>query len=334
MGFREREKQRLGPLKPHLFSDEACEWGIYRGKAREFCLCNDRAKENLHANIRDETIRYFRERKIGWHYGIDDGPSNHLCCSQSCCVNFWMPFRRSPGRLASVLRGLGYDAVEMLPISLDGNGADDSCCYVAFEWIGKRNYLGEHARGRVARDDERRRGAGFTSLDFLFRFRRSDGRVQIVAGEWKYTEHYSGKRSLLFSRSGTNRLDIYRASLEHEGCQLVLDGLSPEVLFFDPFDQLMRQQLLCSAMEREREMDADIVSLLHVAPQANRQFLFRVTSPELEPVGSEVHEIWRKLVRPGRFTGVHVEDLLSLVCEHASDPNWAQYMNRRYGGMR
>ena len=67
MGFREREKQRLGPLKPHLFSDEACEWGIYRGKAREFCLCNDRAKENLHANIRDETIRYCRERKIGWH---------------------------------------------------------------------------------------------------------------------------------------------------------------------------------------------------------------------------------------------------------------------------
>ena len=78
------------------------------------------------------------------------------------------------------------------------------------------------------------------------------------------------------SRYGTDRLDIYRPSLEAPGCQIALNGASKEALFFDPFDQLMRQQLLCSAMEREGEMGADVVSLLHIVPAANREFLGRV----------------------------------------------------------
>ncbi len=36
---------------------------------------------------------------------------------------------------------------------------------------------------------------------------------------------------------------------------------------------------LFSAMEREHEMEADVVSLLYIAPAANREFMGRVTSP-------------------------------------------------------
>ena len=306
---------------------------MYRGKAREFCLRNDRAWENLHASIRDAALSYFKERRIGWHYGVGGGPSNHLCCSQSCCVNFWMPFRDAPVQLALVLRGLGYDVAEMLPFYLDETDDGDDRSFLAFEWVGERNYLREHARGKVARDAERTRGAGFTSMDFAFRFRRSDGRVQIVLGEWKYTENYPSGKDLRFSPSGTNRLKMYRTSLTHPGCQVVLGGLSPEVLFFDPFDQLMRQQLLCSSMERHGEMEADIVSLLHVAPSANRQLMNRVTSPWLQAVDSDIHRIWSKLVKPERFAGVHVEDLLQLVCQYAPEEQWASYMQQRYGGM-
>ena len=334
MGFRDREKDRLAPLKPDLFTEKACEWGTYQGKARKFCLSDDRATENLHPGIREEALRYFHERGIGWHDGIDEGPSNHLCCSQSCCVNFWMPFMHAPDRLALVLRGLGYDVAEVLPFTLDRMGTGNVCPHVAFEWIGERNYLGELAGIGVASDEGRTRGAGFTSVDLAFRFRRADGGIEILLGEWKYTEHYVRGKNLRYSDSGTDRLAIYRPALEHDGCQIVLGDVRPEALFFDPFDQLMRHQLLCSAMERHREMGADVVSLMHFAPAANGELMGRVTSPGLQSAGSDIHEIWGSLVKPGRFRGFDVENVLALVFEHAPDPEWARYMNRRYGGMR
>lgn len=334
MGFRDREKRRLAPLKPDLFTEKACKWGIYRGEPREFCLSDERAKENLHSSVREQALRYFRERGIKWHQGIDDGPSNHLCCSQSCCVNFWMPFVDAPDRLALVLRGLGYDVAEVLPFTLDRMGARDACPHVAFEWIGERNYLGELARGRVASDNGRTRGAGFTSLDLAFRFRRSDGGIELLLGEWKYTEHYKRGKNLRFSKSDTDRLAIYRPSLKHEGCQIVLDDVLPEELFFDPFDQLMRQQLLCSAMEHHREMGADVVSLMHIAPAANRELMDYVAAPGLRSADSDIHEIWSSLVKPGCFRGFAVEDVLDLVCEHAPDSEWTRYMHHRYGGMQ
>ena len=125
MGFRDREKNRLAPLKTDLFTEKACEWGSYRTRRYEFCLSDDRAKENLHGSIRDEALCYFKERGIKWHGGTNGVPSNHLCCSQSCCVNFWMPFMHAPEQLALVLRGLGYDVAEVLPFSSDRTGTCD-----------------------------------------------------------------------------------------------------------------------------------------------------------------------------------------------------------------
>jgi len=91
----------------------------------------------------------------------------------------------------------------------------------------------------------------------------------------------------------TDRLEeFYRRHLEHPDCQIVTGTAGLDALFFDPFDQLMRQQLLCSAMEREHEMDADVVSLLHIAPKANGELLGRVTSPRLQEIGNDVHGIW------------------------------------------
>ena len=334
MTFKDREKRRLHCLKSQLFTPEACEPGIYRKKPRDFCLHDDRAKENLHVAIRDEAIRYFKERNIRWSQGVQGGPSNHLCCSQCCCVNFWFPFAQAPSKLALVLRGLGYDAVEMLPFELDRTPTNNICPYITFEWIGERNYLKEHTGGRIARDDERRRGQHFTSLDFAFRFRRSDGRIQIVGGEWKYTECYTNAKGLRSSKKGTDRLAIYQPSLEDRGCQISLGCLSPEALFFDPFDQLMRHQLLCSSMENHHEMGADIVSLLHVAPVANKQLMDRVTAPAFRSIGSSIHEVWSKLVKPGRFSGIYLEALLPLMCQYAPDSEWATYINLRYGGMK
>lgn len=333
MNFRDREKRRLAPLKDRLFSKRASRDGTYRGARREFCLHEDCRAENLDAGIRDAALAYFEDRGIGWHDGDGTEPSNHLCCSQSCCVNFWFPFVQAPKQLREVLRGLGYNVEEMLVIDADGRLRDGSCPYVAFEWIGERNYLGELHRGQPAPDDGRTRGANFTSLDFCVRFRRSDGRIQLVAGEWKYTECYAKGANLRYSRSRTDRLDsVYREHLVKPGCQISGD-VAFESLFFDPFDQLMRQQLLCTAMERCREMNADVVTLLHVVPRANRELMNRVTSKGLESVGSDVHGIWAALTLPGRFKGIATEDLLPLVCANAPMAQTAEYLELRYGGM-
>ena len=333
--FRDREKRRLVPLKPMLFSERACRSGMYRRARREFCLHEDLSEENLEAGVREAALAYFKDRAIGWHDGKGNGPSNHMCCSQSCCVNFWFPFVQAPDQLGAILRSLGYDVKEMLEIDADCAMWDGARPYVAFEWIGKRNYLGERLRGKEATDDGRTRGANFTSLDFCMRFRRSDGRIELVAGEWKYTEYYTKGVDLRLSRSRskTDRLDcIYREHLEKPDCQIACD-FPLESLFFDPFDQLMRQQLLCTAMERAREMSADVVTLLHVAPGANRELMQRVTSEVLEPVGSDIHAIWAALTRPGRFKGVATEDLLPLVCANAPKPQTRDYLKLRYGGM-
>ncbi len=333
MTFRDREKRRLGPLKQELFSETARRDGMYRSARREFCLHEDFRSENLEPGIRDAALAYFEDRDIGWHDGKRNEPSNHLCCSQSCCVNFWFPFMQAPEQLGVVLRGLGYDVAEMLVIDADGALRHGSSPYVAFEWIGERNYLGELLRGEEAPDGARTRGANFTSLDFCMKFRRSDGRIQVVAGEWKYTENYAKDVDLRYSRSGTDRLDrVYRKHLVKPDCQIAGDATF-ESLFFDPFDQLMRQQLLCTAMERCREMNADVVSLLHVAPRANRDLMKRVTSKGLEGVGSDVHRIWDALTLRGRFKGVATEDLLALVCTNAPTTQTAEYLKLRYGGM-
>ena len=90
MTFRDREKERYRTLKPKLFSREAQPEGLYRRRPRYFCLDDECADENLYKGIRTSAVQYFTDRGIPWHDGLKDSavPSNHLCCSQSCCANF------------------------------------------------------------------------------------------------------------------------------------------------------------------------------------------------------------------------------------------------------
>lgn len=281
--FRDDEKGRLIPIKQNFLGKDACIPGTYRGKRRDFCIADGLSTENLEAGLRDRALDYFRERNIFWHDGKGPGknlPSNHLCCSQSFCINSWLPFVTEPTALGEALSKLGYPVQEMLPFEADKPMADGAPPAVAFEWIGEHNYLGEHAGKHIAECTGRSRGRLFTSADFAFRFRRKDGAIQIVLGEWKYTEYYSiGEDACLrFGDSGTDRLLIYAGEFKKPGCQIrFCDGVNPADLFYDPFDQLMRLQLLASAMERTREMGARIVSVLHVAPKANGELRRRVT---------------------------------------------------------
>lgn len=317
--LRQAEFKRMSPY----FTDTARADGIYRDRARPFCLPQECAEENLYPGIRATALAYFTQHAIAWHQGESGKPSNHLCSSQVCCVNFLMPFAREPAALAALLKPLYPALKHMLPLE-DG-------LFVAFEWIGAANYLGE----KVGRNGQRTRGANFTSADAAVMFERADGRRQMALIEWKYTEAYGGE-PLQVAASGTDRTAIYRHLYERNDCPLgrsLLPGF--DALFYEPFYQLMRQQFLAHEMERAHELGADSVSLLHIAPAANLDFR-RVTSMALQPLGDSVTTIWRRLVRtPDRFASVSTEDLFGRfpADDFPSLAGWSRYIRQRYGSL-
>ena len=320
--FLESEKPHQAKFKreSRSFSDPARQDGEHKGKFRDFCLPIEHAEENLITEARKAAVDWFDTHDIKWHDGKDVNPSNHLCDSQVCCVNFLFPFADRPEPLASLLRPLFPELRRVVPIE------DGEC--VAFEWIGERNYLGE----RVRAGGRRTRGANFTSADAAVAFERADGKKQVVLIEWKYTESYHSIHIKTSSR-GTDRTTIYQPLFDKEDCPLD-KGLIPsfESLFFEPFYQLMRQQFLALGMEKARELKADIVSLLHVAPDHNKDFR-RVTSPGLKPLGDTATGVWKRLVKPsGRFLSVSTERLFGrlLVEPPAEMKPWAEYLIRRY----
>lgn len=315
----ERKRQAAFKAISEYFSEPARMDGEYHGHAYPFMLPTACAGENLYAPIRDAALVYFGEHGIHWHM------LDHLCSSQVCCVNFLFPFMDQPHALAELLRPIFPSLRKMLPLETPEQ-------YVAFEWIGAENYLREKVRGR----NPRTRGANFTSADAMVIFEREDRKRQIVLIEWKYTESYSSINKK-FSVRGTDRSLIYAHLYDRDDCPLD-KGVLPhyDALFYEPFYQFMRQQFLAQEMEQAHEFDADVVSLLHIAPAHNREFMV-VTSPELLGLGSSVTEVWKRLVKsPDRFASVSTEALFGKFSADAYPDlaAWSDYVNGRYAWMR
>jgi hypothetical protein len=330
MTFRDREKRRYEAIKPGLFSKQAQLPGIYRNRRRLFCLAEDCSPENLHESLRDDAIAYFRRRGIPWHDGLPDPygnekalPSNHLCCSQCMCVNCLAPMMHDPHLLAEVFQVFLPELSKPLPFDADDPLDDGTQPFLAFEYVGTQNYLCESKWGT--------RGANCTSADFAFRFCRSDGLTQLVLGEWKYTEDYRGHKLPEPNNINPTRWKTYRQAFELWKSQ---QPLLPEyeTFFVEPFYQLMRQTLLAQEMERAREIKADIVNVLHISPEANREFAYVFPSPAFGKFGSTVTEAWKALAPAGRFIPIYCEDLLRSIerCVNGTRSAWVNWLLRRY----
>ena len=302
------------------FSPAARAQGTYKDHPYPFALPREYAHENLAAEIRDPIRAYFKRNEIKWHDGQDGNPSNHMCDSMVCCANFLFPFYDKPKALAGLLRPIFPDLHIMLPIE-DGQ-------FVAFEWIGAKNYLGE----KISNNGKRTRGANFTSADAAVRFVRNDGKIQIVLIEWKYTESYY-PTFLKFAASGTDRTKIYEHLYLADDCPVNKEELGDfEYLFYEPFYQFMRQQFLAHEMEKAHELCADIVSLLHISPAHNEDFK-RITSPKLMKCGTSATGVWSALQKsPERFLSVFSEDLFGTfpVEQYPEMKDWWQYITQRY----
>ncbi len=327
MSFRDREKIRYKEIENDIFENDPF-FGVYGKTPRTFCLLDSR--KNINSEYREIAIQYFRNRKIPWHDGLmefknNDLPSNHLCCSQSACVNYFMPFMNDKNGLKLFLIGLGYSVNEVLPIELDNIKNENIHNYVGFEWIGEKNYLNEKMRSKI-----RSRGKYFTSADFVFRFKQNDKKIRIVLGEWKYTEYYTINKNMRFSKNKTDRYKIYYDYLRYKNSHFNIEENEFKHLFYDPFDQLMRLQLLAQEMEKNKEMNSDIVSTIHIVPKANREFNYKITSPNLSKYGSSVHEIWEKITKKDKFKGLYLEEIHPLFSNAYSNRVAGIYIDKRY----
>lgn len=302
------------------FSNKARADGIYNNHHYPFYLPMDWADENIFPPIRQSVLAYFVLNRIKWHDGHEFYPSNHLCDSQVCCANFLFPFYDRPTALTALLRPIFPDVYEMLPIE------DNQ--FVACEWIGIENYLPE----KMALGRERSHGALFTRADAVVRFRRTDGKIQFVLIEWKYTEAYPSN-SVKFTARGTDKSKIYEQLFLADDCPIDKTLLPHyDDLFYEPFYRLMRLQFLANEMEKGKELDADIVSVLHIAPAHNTDFK-RNTSPGLQHIAGSATQVWSQLQKsPDRFLSVFSEDLFGRfpVSEYPEMNEWWQYITQRY----
>ena len=304
--FLQDEKPNQINFKVHgpYFSDAAKTDGHYKKHPYPFCIPEEYAEENLYPEIRDPILAYFARNGIKWHDGHNRKPSNHLCDSQVCCANFLFPFADKPIALAALLSPIFPDIQEMMIIE-DGQ-------YIAFEWIGEKDYLEENRYNTGTRT----RGANYTSADAAVLFKRKDNQKQIVLIEWKYTESYS-PTCIKYSASKTDRTKRYERLYYADDSPVLKELLSDfDDLFYEPFYQFLRQQLLANEMEKAHEKSANIVSVLHISPEHNKDFM-RVTSPGLKAIESSATRVWQKLLKnPDSFIGVYTEKIHSNFTSH------------------
>lgn len=253
----------------------------------EFCLPPELSVHNLLPATRDRVLALFAELGIPWHAGVGDGPSNHLLSSQVQCANAMGAMVDDRDR---IVRAFG-DALQIEQVREIEPGR-----YLTFEYIGPKDYLSEGRRGR------RVRGAHCTSVDAAFRYRSRDGAEELALVEWKYTESYLSRRKP-DPTGDLTRTQRYAAL--YEAGRAVRPRVDLEVLFQEPFYQLLRQQLLARELELDPDLGLDAVRVLHVVDPGNSDYARSVLDSRLQALGPTVHAVWAAFVcDPAKFIPV------------------------------
>jgi hypothetical protein len=279
---------------------------------------------NLAPSIREAMSLYFgHPRNIAWHRHADHGLS-----SQVCCLNFLGPLARQPELLSRVIAdALQISPPRMVPIE-DGPGSEP--WYVGFEWTGRADYLNEWAKGASSAT----RGANATSADAIVRFERN-GEIETLLIEWKYTEKYGAP---IRTDGNPTRIRRYadKAFAPHGPIRADL-GLNLEDFFWEPFYQLLRQQMLAWRMGLAREDGARRVRVLHISPRGN-QVLHKVTSPGLQRLGHDAFQVFGSvLVEPTDFLSRTTDEVFGklVMAEHGelAAREWSAYLLDRYNSL-
>lgn len=295
------------------FNQRLSEHNGYRGSA--YRLAPPDRRYNLAPELQDTADRLFSaEPGIQWHQHASHGLS-----SQVCCLNFLLPFAERPELLRRWVEHVTGDTVaEMLPVERDRAGSD---WFVTFEWIGDVDHLNEAKDGAA-----RKRGANATAADAAVLYRDGGGRTQLLLIEWKYTERYGAPLDPKGNETRRSRYnDIFRQPNGpiRADADVVLDDF-----FYEPFYQLLRQQMLAWHTERG-DPSIDRARVLHLSPSGNRA-LHDVTSPSLRRFGDDAFKVFSGLLAdPSSFIGMTIEAAFAPLARWA-EVDWYQWLADRY----
>ncbi len=257
----------------------------------DYALPRPYAAHNLLPEVREPALALFEEHQIAWHQPIDGGPTNHLRSSQVQCVNALGQMMSDPARIE---RAFGA-VLDIASIRDFGEvDADERGRFLTFEFVGKGDYFGEGTT----------RGSQSTSVDAAFAYVDSEGRDALALVEWKFTETYPSADRGAEAKAAT-RLARYEKALRHPDGPIDVDAVELTDLFHEPIYQLVRQQLLAAELERDGEVKADRVTVVHVLSPDNAAYQRSYVAPALRGRRDGVSEVWSSLLRaPDRFVSL------------------------------
>lgn len=271
---------------------------------------------NLYPAIREDAIKYYDYNSIKW-WSLEgcneDGtnPPTHVLSSQVCCINHLFPTRQDYDAVLDIAKAIDPDFTE---VCLLENDKQDTCGYISFEVVGKKNHLNEKSNNR---------GEFCTSIDALILGIRNDKRTMIVI-EWKYTESYEEKdlskedcpgETIDSLGKGYIRLrrysDLIRKSSQidhYEGKEL-----RGSLYFFEPFYQLMRQTLWAEQMvlhNSTEHFQAEDYIHVHVVPADNKDLL----DTSYPQPGGTMEDTWRSVLKDqSKYKIIDPKSLFSLI---------------------
>ena len=252
--------------------------------------------------------------EIQWHQH-----ANHGLSSQVCCVNFLLPFAEQPELLRRWVEHVTGDSVaRMLPVERGRAGRD---WLITFEWTGDVDHLNESRDGAP-----RKRGANATAADAAVLYRDTAGRSQLLLIEWKYTERYG---AALDAGGNVTRRARYEHIFRQPNGPIRADAdVELDDFFYEPFYQLLRQQMLAWHTQ-EKDPTVDRARVLHLSPSGNRP-LHAVTSPNLRRFGDDAFDVFKGLlVDPGAFIGKTIEAAFAPLADWP-EADWYSWLVERY----
>ena len=285
--------------------------GYFRNKQYPFILST--RTNNIYAPIIKEAIDYFRDNNISWWGG--HRPPNHALSSQIACINHLFPIRQDKAAVLDIVKRIRPEITDVLVITTD----DANKGYIQFEAVSKIDHLNE------MEDSKPTRGSLCTSIDALILGKQSNGRIILIAIEWKYTESY-GNENKADGSKGETRKNRY-TDLINESTQL--SAKTHDLYYFEPFYQLMRQTLWAEQMIKNRDGEdirADDFLHIHVIPAENYSLLKKVYPCS----NKEMEASWRDCLSDNsKYVIVSPSDFL-LPIDRVKYKELIGYLGKRY----
>ncbi len=237
--------------------------------------------------------------------------TSHTLSSQVSCLNHLFLLRNDKQAVLSIIKNIDKEIVDLFEIVTDNYKP----AYIQFEAVSDKDHLNEKRPTR---------GSNCTSIEALIYGVRSTGEKLLFPIEWKYTEYY-GNQNKAEGKAGDVRKKRYTGLIENS---TQLKTNSHDILYVEPFYQLMRQTLWAEQMianKADERIQADDFIHLHIIPKENSTLLAKKYLPE-----KDMETTWRNcLINQDKYKIIAPKDFLQTACVKPYEALF-EYLDVRY----